>query len=204
MSRFIWYGRRRPIRGPAMACTFVLFALVAGTGCSPPKVRYAHNVIGCPGGVCVDITDVTVGDPSGGMVPVNVGGVNVDPDNQSGATNVKHRTTIWVDTDGDGNVDVDEDANGDGVLDPGEDLDGDGKLDTAEEVVQETSTPPPTSAPPPNTGPTTPGIPGAIHAPQQPAGKTVTIRIKVDLEFVDQVGGQQDGGFETEIKVTGR
>jgi len=71
-------------------------------------------------------------------------------------------------------------------------------------VVQETSTPPPTSAPPPNTGPTTPGIPGTIHAPQPPAGKTVTIRIKVDLEFVDQGGGQQDGGFETEIKVTGR
>ncbi len=38
------------------------------------------------------------------------------------------------DVDGDGNLDVDEDANANGVLDPGEDLDGDGNLDIAEDL----------------------------------------------------------------------
>ena len=36
------------------------------------------------------------------------------------------------DLDGDGNLDVDEDANGNGILDEGEDLDGDGRLDVDE------------------------------------------------------------------------
>jgi prepilin-type N-terminal cleavage/methylation domain-containing protein len=39
---------------------------------------------------------------------------------------------VFVDPNGDGSVDVDEDADADGELDPGEDVDGDGVLDTAE------------------------------------------------------------------------
>lgn len=38
------------------------------------------------------------------------------------------------DIDGDGRLDVDEDANGNGLLDPGEDLDGDNRLDVNEDL----------------------------------------------------------------------
>ena len=41
---------------------------------------------------------------------------------------------LTEDTDGDGHLDVDEDANGNGVLDTGEDKDGDGHLDVQEDV----------------------------------------------------------------------
>lgn len=104
---------------------------------------------------------------------------------------------------GDGVIDVDEDTNGNGMLDPGEDMDGDGKLDVKEDSAQGVtgtiSQPPVTDS-----GGIPPGqtLPGAIHAPVLPAGSTVKIRIKVQIDIQPPGGGPVESGeTEGEIEV---
>lgn len=178
MSRHTFRRGNRSIRGPALGLAMVLVAAM-GMHCDQNNRKRGRRV-GCQGYVCVN-ADTTVGQPVGGLMPVTVTPQIV----VSGGEVTAHRTTIWVDSDDDGNVDVDEDTNGNGVLDPGEDVDGDGKLDTAEPVVQESSTPPPTNPGPTGVPPGTPGIETPINVTAPGQDKTVVIKVRVDVDVMD-------------------
>lgn len=196
MSRPKFRRGARPIRGPAMLCVAAMLVATMGPSCGN-NVTKRGRFIGSQGFVTVT-ADGTLGNPNGPTMPVTIT-PHIDVTGEQGG----HQVTIWIDADGDGNVDVDEDTNGNGILDPGEDVDGDGKLDTAEPVRQETSSPPPsTTGPvvPPGTG----GIDEPLDAPTVPKGKSVTIKIRVDVDVVEPGGDvpRPQGPIVGEIKIT--
>lgn len=172
-SRILGQFGRLPVIAGGLALIFM------GTGCAT-KTTAGPYTLGAPGGITVSIPGIGVGPAdSSGLVPVKVDGVDYTNGTGTGNTNIRHRTTVWVD------------GNDNGTVDPGE------------EAVQESSSPPPDSENP--VGPDTPvppeiGPDHVIHVPAPTSGRSLIIKVKVELEYDDGNGQHQDGGFVRKFK----
>ncbi|MCB9853606.1 MAG: hypothetical protein H6819_10965 [Phycisphaerales bacterium] len=178
MSRRIFRFRllQRAIRLPAFAGGLVLAFVTTGCSNNGGKTTAGPYVLGEPGGISITITEIGVGPAAdGGLVPIRVDEVVYVNGEDTGNTQIRHRTTIWVDNN-----------NND-------------KVDPGEEAVQESSSPPPAG----DTNPLGDGTPvppaidpnNVIHVPNPVSGQPLIIKVKVELEYKDRNGQSQDGGF---------
>lgn len=196
------HGAHGQLRGRCRACCIstLLLCTMGGVGCSGGgSTKPTTYRVGCHQTRCVTVNGVSPGTPGPAGVPINIGATTTSGQ----GVVVGIRTTVWVDIDGDGVIDVDEDTNGNGVLDPGEDKDGDGKLDVKEDAAQGVTG---TMSQPPITDssgiPPAKPLPGTIDAPPLPPGGTAPIKVKVQIELEPPGGGPIDPGeVEGDIRI---